>query len=131
MSCLKAPPFSKPGSGTGLPLNRRRFTTSATGFPLPLRHFRTLPSLLSPVRGLKTILSRPSKIPAILESNSGATTTQEKDHLSDPPVRIVALVGHGALSPLKSAPWDEVMLHTVSIHTTISFFWKRETFIST
>lgn len=33
---------------------------------------------------------------------------------SAPPVRIVALVGDGSVSPLKCAPWVEVMLHTVS-----------------
>lgn len=31
----------------------------------------------------------------------------------DPPVRLVAIVGHGALSPLNSASWEQVMLHTV------------------
>ncbi|KAI6699700.1 hypothetical protein NL676_014024 [Syzygium grande] len=31
---------------------------------------------------------------------------------SSPPVRIVAVVGEGALSPLKGAAWSEVMLHT-------------------
>lgn len=30
------------------------------------------------------------------------------------PVRIVALVGDGSVSPLKCATWVEVMLHTVS-----------------
>ncbi|XP_027918701.1 uncharacterized protein LOC114177525 isoform X1 [Vigna unguiculata] len=29
-----------------------------------------------------------------------------------PPVRMVAVAGHGAASPLKSASWEEVMLHT-------------------
>ncbi|CAH9142839.1 unnamed protein product [Cuscuta epithymum] len=31
---------------------------------------------------------------------------------SVPPVRIVALVGDGSVSPLNSAPWHDVMLHT-------------------
>ncbi|GAB4848308.1 hypothetical protein Ancab_002975, partial [Ancistrocladus abbreviatus] len=30
----------------------------------------------------------------------------------DKPVRIVALVGQGSVSPLKNAPWEEVLLHT-------------------
>lgn len=33
---------------------------------------------------------------------------------SEIPVRIVALVGEGSVSPLKSTPWYDVMLHTVS-----------------
>ncbi|PON58695.1 violaxanthin de-epoxidase-like protein [Parasponia andersonii] len=104
---LEAPPFFKPE--TGFPLNRR-FTTSATGFPSTLnRRFSTLPSPRTQIPPLKPIFSRPTNIPAILESKSGPTT--EEDDLSDPPVRIVALVGHGTLSPLKSTPWEEVMLH--------------------
>lgn len=31
------------------------------------------------------------------------------------PVRIVGIVGEGSVSPLKSTPWFDVMLHTVSI----------------
>uniref|UniRef100_M1C4V7 Uncharacterized protein n=1 Tax=Solanum tuberosum TaxID=4113 RepID=M1C4V7_SOLTU len=31
------------------------------------------------------------------------------------PVRIVGIVGEGSVSPLKSTPWLDVMLHTVSI----------------
>ncbi|ESW31763.1 hypothetical protein PHAVU_002G265800 [Phaseolus vulgaris] len=31
---------------------------------------------------------------------------------SAPPVRVVAVVGHGAASPLQSASWEQVMLHT-------------------
>ena len=34
--------------------------------------------------------------------------------LPEPPVRIVAFVGEGSVSPLNLAPWQEVMLHTVS-----------------
>ncbi|KAK7318526.1 hypothetical protein RJT34_03229 [Clitoria ternatea] len=30
----------------------------------------------------------------------------------EPPVRMVAVVGHGTVSPLKSATWEQVMLHT-------------------
>lgn len=36
------------------------------------------------------------------------------EDLSSNPVRILAVVGGGAVSPLKSATWEEVMLHTVS-----------------
>ncbi|KAG5000197.1 hypothetical protein JHK87_021269 [Glycine soja] len=34
------------------------------------------------------------------------------EHPSAPPVRMVAVVGHGVASPLKSASWEQVMLHT-------------------
>ncbi|XP_058186047.1 uncharacterized protein LOC131303270 [Rhododendron vialii] len=50
----------------------------------------------------------PSTASAVLEASKDASVT----HLSAPPVRIVALVGEGSVSPLKSAPWLEVMLHT-------------------
>ncbi|KAL3818837.1 hypothetical protein ACJIZ3_004742 [Penstemon smallii] len=39
--------------------------------------------------------------------NGGAVTVQ-----SETLVRIVALVGEGSVSPLKSTPWSDVMLHT-------------------
>lgn len=53
----------------------------------------------------------PHTASAVLEANKDASVT----HLSAPPVRVVALVGEGSVSPLKSAPWLEVMLHTVRI----------------
>jgi len=42
----------------------------------------------------------------------------------EPPVRMVAIVGHGAVSPLNSASWEQVMLHTVkySISFLLSHF---------
>ncbi|XP_047155041.1 uncharacterized protein LOC124826291 [Vigna umbellata] len=39
-----------------------------------------------------------------------SAVTAEKS--SAPPVRMVAVAGHGAASPLKPASWEEVMLHT-------------------
>ncbi|KAM6588749.1 hypothetical protein CsatA_011354 [Cannabis sativa] len=109
MSSLEVPPLLKPQTCFGFS-QARRFTTSATVFSLPFRHFRTLASPLLTTSALKLQTSRLTHIPAILDSDSGAMATS--DHLSEPPVRIVALVGHGTLSPLKSAPWQEVMLHT-------------------
>ena len=32
-------------------------------------------------------------------------------------VRVVALVGEASLSPLKGAPWQQVLIHTVSLHS--------------
>ncbi|KAL9329701.1 hypothetical protein ACSQ67_004704 [Phaseolus vulgaris] len=40
---------------------------------------------------------------------------------SAPPVRVVAVVGHGAASPLQSASWEQVMLHTVTYLLSPSF----------
>ncbi|KAH1135115.1 hypothetical protein AAZX31_05G172700 [Glycine max] len=34
------------------------------------------------------------------------------EQIAAPPVRMVAVVGNGAASPLKSASWEQVMLHT-------------------
>lgn len=47
---------------------------------------------------------------AVAEANKSATKAET-------PVRIVAIVGEGSISPLKSTPWEEVMLHTVSTHS--------------
>ncbi|KAF6146359.1 hypothetical protein GIB67_020453 [Kingdonia uniflora] len=50
-----------------------------------------------------------SKLSAVLETKENTVL----ETLSSP-VRIVALVGEGSLSPLKNTPWEEVMLHTAS-----------------
>lgn len=50
-------------------------------------------------------------MPAVLEKNERAMT----EKLTDPPVRIVAIVGEGSVSPLNNATWQEVMLHTVKL----------------
>ncbi|KAK4766831.1 hypothetical protein SAY87_008473 [Trapa incisa] len=46
---------------------------------------------------------------AVLETEDDAAT-----EFKSPPVRIVAIVGEGSVSPLKQAPWSEVMLHTAT-----------------
>ncbi|KGN62096.1 uncharacterized protein LOC101212663 [Cucumis sativus] len=43
--------------------------------------------------------------PVVAEANKNMA-------MADTPVRIVAIVGEGSISPLKSTPWEEVMLHT-------------------
>ncbi|CAL1409076.1 unnamed protein product [Linum trigynum] len=61
-----------------------------------------LPATTTDFRG------RPTKIPAILEQEAQETV----DPPPGSPVKIVAVVGGGSVSPLKSATWEEVMLHT-------------------
>lgn len=56
----------------------------------------------------RTASGSPSTVLGVLEANKDVAVTD----LSAPPVRIVALVGEGSVSPLKSAPWLDVMLHT-------------------
>ncbi|XP_004504008.1 uncharacterized protein [Cicer arietinum] len=41
-----------------------------------------------------------------------STTVDSSVITDEPPVRLLAIVGHGAISPLKSATWEQVMLHT-------------------
>ncbi|KAI3863321.1 hypothetical protein MKW92_038994 [Papaver armeniacum] len=53
-----------------------------------------------------------SKISAVLETK--LDSTDQSATIPPVPVRIVALVGEGSISPLKSAPWMEVMLHTAN-----------------
>ncbi|KAI3996221.1 hypothetical protein MKX01_026689 [Papaver californicum] len=55
-----------------------------------------------------------SKISAVLETKSDSNGQTETAISPLHPVRIVALVGEGSISPLKSAPWMEVMLHTAN-----------------
>jgi hypothetical protein len=42
------------------------------------------------------------------------TEKSTKIEKPEPPVKLIALVGKGEVSPLKSTSWEEVMLHTVS-----------------
>jgi len=44
-----------------------------------------------------------------------AAVDMDKAEKKTGPVRIVGIVGEGSVSPLKSTPWLDVMLHTVSI----------------
>ncbi|KAA8546922.1 hypothetical protein F0562_003351 [Nyssa sinensis] len=93
---------------TGFPLSRRFIRT---GFPSPshLRHRRETARFPLPSLSRRKIAFRSpfTTISAVLETKETAGT-----ELDAPPVRIVALVGEGSVSPLKCAPWVEVMLHT-------------------
>ncbi|GMH06655.1 hypothetical protein Nepgr_008495 [Nepenthes gracilis] len=51
---------------------------------------------------------QPIAISAVSEGKRSEGVTEN----SDQPVRIVAVVEEGSISPLKSAPWEEVMRHT-------------------
>ena len=100
---------SKPKPGSCLPLRLRtnRFATSRTGL-LPPFHNKTAPSQF-------TILPLALR-QAVSKEEEAKETESSSTAVTEPPVRIVALVGEGSLSPLKNAPWLDVMLHTVCIH---------------
>lgn len=105
---LEAPALTKVKPGS-LPSNSR-FNISAVGSP-PVIHFHRTASFPLPLFfHQNTILRSGGEIPAVLDKNECAVTEQ-----TDTPVRIVAVVGEGSVSPLKCATWQEVMLHTVSI----------------
>lgn len=97
---LEAPGFHLPT--TRFSLNRR----VAAGFLRPHCQNR---AAQSPFCLGKTSRRIPT---AILAAKAGAVTVATQ--LDSKPVRIVALVGKGSVSPLKTTPWEEVMLHTVS-----------------
>ncbi|KAH7861168.1 hypothetical protein Vadar_022506 [Vaccinium darrowii] len=78
-----------------------RFCFAHTGFD---HGCRRAPHLIR----RRTASGSPSTVLAVSEANKDVAVTD----LSAPPVRIVALVGEGSVSPLKSAPWLDVMLHT-------------------
>ncbi|KAI8029768.1 hypothetical protein LOK49_LG01G02040 [Camellia lanceoleosa] len=83
----------------GWPLNRRRFLHKGFG----LHHHRRRHSAAHFPRRSTASVS------AVLEANEDSCSATD---LNSPPVRIVALVGDGSVSPLKSATWLEVMVHT-------------------
>ncbi|KAF3953858.1 hypothetical protein CMV_020729 [Castanea mollissima] len=85
----------KPGSYLSLRLRTNRFATYRTG-------------LLPPF----TILPLPLRRAAVSKEEAAKETESSSTAVTEPPVRIVALVGQGSLSPLKHAPWLDVMLHT-------------------
>lgn len=99
LEAAAVPPLIKPR--TAVLLNRRFAAFVAGGF----LHFPCSPFAVG-----KTSYRTPPPILAVKEVKSGAVVTAEETT----PVRIVAVVGQGTLSPLKSTPWEEVMLHTVS-----------------
>ncbi|KAJ7956930.1 violaxanthin de-epoxidase-related [Quillaja saponaria] len=105
---LEAPPLLNPVHKTGL--LHDRFAFSATCFQ-PLQYRRKTAHFLSirPLHSRKTTFRPLTLLSAVSESNKLKVTDKEP---TDPPVRIVALVGDGTISPLKSATWEEVMLHT-------------------
>ncbi|XP_020098700.1 uncharacterized protein LOC109717362 isoform X2 [Ananas comosus] len=85
---FQIPPSTTPFAGAPFP---------GEGAAAPLRHeppprrkTASLPRNLSPIRSLAA----------------------EKRGDAAQPVRIVAVVGEGSLSPLKDTPWEEVMRHT-------------------
>lgn len=90
---------SKPKPGSYLSLRLR------TGL-LPPFHIKTAHSrfTISPLRR------------AVSKEEAAKETERSSTAVTEPPVRIVALVGQGSLSPLKNAPWLDVMLHTVCVH---------------
>lgn len=54
-----------------------------------------------------------SFLPHPLHASPAVVSAVTAEQPPEPPVRMLAVVGHGAVSPLKSALWQEVMLHTV------------------
>ncbi|KAM5577535.1 hypothetical protein ABKV19_008064 [Rosa sericea] len=98
---LEAPLLHKPT--TRFSLNHRRVAASAAAF---LRLHR---APHSPFSVGKTTRRIPT---TILAAKAGAVT-EPVTQLESKPVRIVALVGKGSVSPLKGTPWEDVMLHTV------------------
>ena len=103
----------KPGSYLSLRLRTNRFATSRTGL-LPPFHNKTAlsQSTILPL-ALRRAVSKEEEEAKETESSSSSSSSTA---VTEPPVRIVALVGEGSLSPLKNAPWLDVMLHTVCIH---------------
>ncbi|XP_021274093.1 violaxanthin de-epoxidase, chloroplastic [Herrania umbratica] len=102
MSLSLEPPLL-PKLKTGAPINRR-FTSIRTGLASSNHQRRASRFSVYPTLRSGAIVN------AVLK-----TKEEEKSAVTEhaePPVRIVAVVGEGSVSPLKSATWEEVMLHT-------------------
>ncbi|XP_071915337.1 uncharacterized protein [Coffea arabica] len=99
-------------------LNRR---PTFTGFKTPFIQLRQSPLQFSWERA-SIISFFPAPLNTSNTDNFKATSTAEEEEedeeavkTTEPsatPVRIVALVGENSVSPLKSSPWLDVMLHT-------------------
>lgn len=84
---------------------------NAFSFTYPFHHqYHTHASLSFPSPP-QTRFRPPTTVFSALTAEQSAT----------PPVRMVAVVGNGAASPLKSASWEQVMLHTVTYPLKFSF----------
>ncbi|XP_050204889.1 uncharacterized protein LOC126654930 [Mercurialis annua] len=87
-----------------------RFTaTSTPNSTLKLNHPRRLQlQIVSFPFGAQKVNRQLTEIPAFTETESTVVTQEQ----AEPPVRIVGVVGEGSVSPLNSATWEEVLLHT-------------------
>ncbi|CAH9109713.1 unnamed protein product [Cuscuta europaea] len=100
MSADVAPMFM---SSAGLRMSPVSLYRTALLHPLLCRTARlTVPLILS---GKSTVARR--CVSAALNAEDASMTEKH-----DTPVRIVAFVGEGSVSPLNSTPWHDVMLHT-------------------
>lgn len=100
-SCTVPPSFLRRETA-GFDPNRRRLLSAST------REFNG--SLAYSPRGLRSPYCCRSTVKETSENGAAAAAVAQ----SEIPVRIVAVVGEGSVSPLKSTPWYDVMLHTVS-----------------
>ncbi|KAF9609373.1 hypothetical protein IFM89_015670 [Coptis chinensis] len=88
-------------------LQNHRIPIFKTSLPSLSQHRKTacfpIPMFSSP----KAAFHGVSKITAVLD-------TKEETSVRTSPVRIMALFGEESVSPLKCAPWEEVMVHTAN-----------------
>ncbi|GLT44076.1 hypothetical protein SLA2020_179930 [Shorea laevis] len=105
---LEALPLLKPEN---VRLLKRRTVPGLAGFS-PLNdhhhHRRTAYFTTHPIFLGKTSSHARSTVTPVLRSKEGSTAAE----LTEQPVKILAVVGEGTISPLKCATWEEVMLHT-------------------
>ncbi|VFQ96057.1 unnamed protein product [Cuscuta campestris] len=103
MSAVDVAPLFVSRAGAGIP-SHTCFSRTANLLPLGRKHARiTVPMIVfgKPVAARTTVTAASLK-------EERASVTEE----SETPVRIIALVGDGSVSPLKSVPWRDVMIHT-------------------
>ncbi|KAL8047273.1 hypothetical protein ABFX02_08G229800 [Erythranthe guttata] len=105
-NCTAPPCFSNHRKTGGLHSSCRRI--GDTRIQLLFSNYRKLSrSMGSPLLRRRSFSSRAMAV-EIKEAENGAPAAAQNAI----PVRIVALVGEGSVSPLKSTPWYDVMLHT-------------------
>ena len=99
---LKAP--SLPGTRSSANFSNRLVTGRAAFSPVQELRPSSIHGTTFPRR--KVSFRTRTVVQSVLET--------ERSTKTEKPVRLVALVGKGEVSPLKSTSWHEVMLHTVS-----------------
>lgn len=100
--------ISLPGTRVSTHFSYRFVTGLVAFYPVNI-HPKLRPSIDNTMISRRKVGSRARTVVQSVLETKNSTKTEKLES----PVRLVALVGKGEVSPLKSTSWHEVMLHTV------------------